>query len=365
MAFSNYPSYKKSNKKFNFSISRELLLNPNDVSVGEMIGEGNHSIVYKGLFRNRVPVAVKIMQPSVKSAVSIMDKKKFQNEVLLLSKMRHANIVKFVGACIVPQLAIVTELMEGGTLQRFMWSSQSKPLDLKKALTFALDISRAMEFLHSEGIIHRDLNPANLLLTGDHKHVKLADFGIAREENRDGMTGEAGTCKWMAPEVSSREALRVEEPKHYDHKVDVYSFALVFWELLNGVEPFPDVPNICVPPLVQHGERPSLANTPEEMIPILELCWAQDSDARLEFKDIRQLLTSLLTNLTSDDSIDTLLLSDEEAYDGDIDEDSETPPLSLSQEHCCKVNKPKEKKKKILVKMMRPFVKMFRACYKP
>ncbi|XP_010431228.1 PREDICTED: serine/threonine-protein kinase STY17-like [Camelina sativa] len=352
-----------SNKKFNFSISRELLLNPNDVSVGEMIGEGSHSIVYKGL--NRVPVAVKIMQPSVKSAVSIMDKKKFQNEVLLLSKMRHANIVKFVGACIVPQLAIVTELMEGGTLQRFMWSSQSKPLDLKKALTFALDISRAMEFLHSEGIIHRDLNPANLLLTGDHKHVKLADFGIAREENRDGMTGEAGTCKWMAPEVSSREALRVEEPKHYDHKVDVYSFALVFWELLNGVEPFPDVPNICVPPLVQHGERPSLANTPEEMIPILELCWAQDSDARLEFKDIRQLLTSLLTNLTSDDSIDTLLLSDEEAYDGDIDEDSETPPLSLSQEHCCKVNKPKEKKKKILVKMMRPFVKMFRACYKP
>ncbi|XP_010431224.1 PREDICTED: serine/threonine-protein kinase STY17-like [Camelina sativa] len=361
MAFSNYPSYKKSNKKFNFSISRELLLNPSDVSVGEMIGEGGHSIVYKGLFRNRVPVAVKIMQPSVKSAVSIMDKKKFQNEVLLLSKMRHANIVKFVGACIEPQLAIVTELMEGGTLQRFMWGSKSKP-DLKKALTFALDISRAMEFLHSKGIIHCDLKPTNLLVTGDHKHVKLADFGIAREENRDGMTCEAGTCKWMAPEVSSREALRVEEPKHYDHKADVYSFAIVFWELLNLQEPFCGVPNICVPQLVRHGERPSLANTPEEVIPILELCWAQDSGARPEFKEIRQLLTSLLTNLTSDGSIDTLPLSDEEAYDGDIDEDSETPPLT--QEHCCKVNKPKEKKK-VLVKMLRPFVKIFRACYKP
>ncbi|XP_010412701.1 PREDICTED: serine/threonine-protein kinase STY17-like [Camelina sativa] len=362
MAFSNYPSYKKSNEKFKFRISGELLLNPNDVLVGEMIGEGGHSIVYKGLLRNRVPVAVKIMQPSVKSAVSIMDKKKFQNEVLLLSKMRHANIVKFVGACIEPQLVIVTELMEGGTLQRFMWSSQSKPLDLKKALTFALDISRAMEFLHAKGIIHRDLNPTNLLVTGDHKHVKLADFGIAREENKDGMTCEAGTCKWMAPEVSSRDALQVEEPKHYDHKADVYSFAIVFWELLNGEEPFHGVPNICVPHLVQHGERPSLANTPEEMIPILELCWAQDSDARPEFKEIRLLLTSLLKVLTSDGSTDTLLLSDEEAYDGDIDEYSETPPQN--QEHCCNVNKPKEKKK-VLVKMMRPFVKMFRACYKP
>ncbi|XP_010503739.1 PREDICTED: G-type lectin S-receptor-like serine/threonine-protein kinase At1g61370 [Camelina sativa] len=191
-----------SNEKFNFSINRELLLNPNDVSVGEMIGEGGYSIVYKGLLRNRVPVAVKIMQPS--------DKKKFQNEVLLLSKMRDANIVKFVGACIEPQLVIVTELMEGGTLERFMWSSQLKPLDL-------------------------------------------------------------------------------------------------YWI-------------------------------------ILEYCWAHDSDARPEFKEIRLiLLTTLLTVLTSN----------EEAYDGDIDEDS--------------VNKPKEKKKKkkVLVKMMRPFVKMFRACYKP
>ncbi|XP_019085562.1 PREDICTED: cysteine-rich receptor-like protein kinase 38 [Camelina sativa] len=210
MAFSNCPSYKKSNEKFNFSISRELLLNPNDVSVGEMIGEGGYSILYKGLLRNRFPVVVKIMQPS--------DKKKFQNEVLLLSKMRDANIVKFVGACIEPQLMIVIELMEGGTLQKFMWSSQPKPLDL-----------------------------------------------------------------------------------------------------------------YCI---------------------ILECCWAHDSDASPEFKEIRLLLTILLTVLTSDGSIDTPHLSDEEAYDSDIDEDSETPPKE-------------KKKKKVLVKMMRPFVKMFRACYKP
>lgn len=55
---------------------------------------------------------------------------------------------------------IVTELVEGGNLQRFMTNSRRDPLDLNMALSFALDISRAMEFVHSNGIIHRDLNPS-------------------------------------------------------------------------------------------------------------------------------------------------------------------------------------------------------------
>lgn len=68
--------------------------------------------------------------------------------------------VQFVGACIEPQLMIVTELLEGGTLQRFMLNSRPNPFDLKMSLSFALDISRALEFLHSKGIIHRDINPS-------------------------------------------------------------------------------------------------------------------------------------------------------------------------------------------------------------
>ncbi|CAH2043106.1 unnamed protein product [Thlaspi arvense] len=103
-----------------------------------------------------------------------------------------------------------------------------------------------MEFLNANGIIHRDLKPSNMLLTGDQKHVKLADFGLAREKTKGFMTCEAGTYRWMAPELFSHEALQVGEKKHYDHKVDVYSFAIVFWELLTNKTPFKGKNNIFV-----------------------------------------------------------------------------------------------------------------------
>lgn len=152
---------------------------------------------------------------------------------------------------------VVTELMKGGTLQKYLWSIRPNCPDLKLSLSLALGISQAMEYLHANGIIHRDLKPSttlytlqfscscrwcdfgitkelqlikhlkyesawrsnsllgnfywsvkfsaltagNLLLTEDKKMIKLADFGLAREEAADEMTAEAGTYRWMAPEV--------------------------------------------------------------------------------------------------------------------------------------------------------------------
>ena len=67
---------------------------------------------------------------------------------------------QFIGACIHPKLMIVTELMQGNTLHKFMLSTRPNPLDLKLAISFALDIARGMEFLNANGIIHRDLKPS-------------------------------------------------------------------------------------------------------------------------------------------------------------------------------------------------------------
>ncbi|XP_035836522.1 serine/threonine-protein kinase STY13-like [Helianthus annuus] len=112
----------------------------------------------------------------------------------MLSKVQPKNLVKFIGACKDPVMVIVTELLTGGTLRKYLVNMRPNGLDTHVAIGFALDIARAMECLHSHGIIHRDLKPENLLLTADHKSVKLADFGLAREESlTEIMTAETGT----------------------------------------------------------------------------------------------------------------------------------------------------------------------------
>ncbi|CAE6075769.1 unnamed protein product [Arabidopsis arenosa] len=328
MLYPNYPFFmsafgsdeNESGDQFDFNISRGLLLNPKDITWGEMIGEGGNSIVYQGLFKHTMPVAVKIVQPSKTSAVSIQHKQQFQKEVLLLSSIRHRNIVRFLGACIEPQLMIVTELVRGGTLQRFMLNSRPSPLDLKTSLSFALDISRAMEFLHSKGIIHRDLNPRNVLVTGDMHRVKLADFGLAREKTVGGMTCEAGTYRWMAPET-----------------------------------PFHGMDSISIPYFVNQGMRPSLVNIPDEVVPILESCWAEDSENRLEFKEITFFLESLLKRLCSESSNNDITVTDDEAYDDEIEELETTWLLG---KRYIMLKKPKKKKEKVMKRIL-PFFKKF------
>ncbi|CAH2064452.1 unnamed protein product [Thlaspi arvense] len=363
--------------QFAFSISRELLLNPDDIVIGEMIGEGGNSVVYEGLYQNRIPVAVKKIEPGRTAAASVTHKERFQREVLLLSKLKHDNIVKFVGASIEPDMIIVTELMRGGTLQKLLWGFRPQPLELKRSLSLALDISRAMEALHSNGIIHRDLKPKNVLLNSDRTQAKLADFGVAREETMSGMTGEAGTYRWMAPEVFSCTDLKKGEKKHYDHKADVYSFAIVLWELIANKQPFSrrHTPNIAY--VVSKNVRPELEYIPDEIVPILESCWAQDSKARPEFKEITVMLTNLLSRLCSDGSCGAETSTYEADVDStDVEDGSWSSRIQAAsgstqlQEYCCEEMKPKEKKKKKkMVKVtnfIRPFFKMFRAClYKP
>ncbi|GMP28266.1 hypothetical protein CsSME_00003888 [Camellia sinensis var. sinensis] len=200
--------------------------------------------IFEVMYKSK-PVAVKVIQP---------DKTKFVREVAMLSRVKHDNIVKltlfshmlFIGAYVEPTMMIITELMRGGTLQKYLWSIRPNSPDLKLSISFALGISRAMEYLHANSIIHRDLKPSNLLLMEDKKKIKVADFGLAREETMGEMTAEVGTYRWMAPELFSVEPIKLGVKKHYNHKVDIYSFSMVLWELLTNSTPFKGRNNVMV-----------------------------------------------------------------------------------------------------------------------
>ncbi|KAE9606722.1 putative dual-specificity kinase TKL-Pl-4 family [Lupinus albus] len=108
-------------------------------------------------------VAIKTILPGRTKDASPDCKARFQREVNLLSKVKHKNIVKFIGASVEPTMVIVTELLEGGSLLKNLKRIYPMTLDLEQCLSFALDISQAMEYLHAKGIIHRDLKPSNHL----------------------------------------------------------------------------------------------------------------------------------------------------------------------------------------------------------
>ncbi|GKV02287.1 hypothetical protein SLEP1_g14744 [Rubroshorea leprosula] len=218
----------------------------------------------------------------------------------MMSRVQHENLVQFIGACKDPLMVIVTELLPGMSLRKYLISIRPNLLDLHVALNYALDIARAMECLHANGIIHRDLKPDNLLLTANHKAVKLADFGLAREESvTEMMTAETGTYRWMAPELYSTVTLRQGEKKHYNNKVDVYSFGIVLWELLTNRMPFEGMSNLqAAYAAAFKQERPTL---PEDTSPnlafIIQSCWVEDPNLRPSFSQIIRMLNEVLFSL--------------------------------------------------------------------
>lgn len=280
-------------------LSKKWILDPNLLQVGAKIGEGAHGKVYEGRYGD-MSVAVKVLQRASSADEQEKLESRFAREVEMLCRVQHKNMVKFIGACKDPVMAITTEFLPGRSLRKHLLSLRPSQLELHAAVSFALDIANAMECLHINGIIHRDLKPDNLLLTANLKSVKLADFGLAREESlTEMMTAETGTYRWMAPELYSSVTLRLGDKKHYSNKVDVYSFGIVLWELVTNRMPFEGMSNLqAAYAAAFKNVRPSIPEgLPEELVNILQSCWAEDPNMRPTFSQVVGNLTSLLFTL--------------------------------------------------------------------
>eukprot|EP00005_Dracoamoeba_jomungandri_P002247 CAMPEP_0174261196 /NCGR_PEP_ID=MMETSP0439-20130205/11288_1 /TAXON_ID=0 /ORGANISM="Stereomyxa ramosa, Strain Chinc5" /LENGTH=703 /DNA_ID=CAMNT_0015345635 /DNA_START=49 /DNA_END=2160 /DNA_ORIENTATION=- len=202
------------------------------LQIGEEIGCGSFGVVYKGTYKG-VPVAVKEMFFSENEHIQRL----IDREVQTLKGLTHPNIVSYMGFCVhVTGTYLVTQYAEGGDLRTLLKSNN--PLSWKERISIAMDVAKAMSFVHSEDIIHRDLKSKNILLTAE-KSALLCDFGFAREsvvDENGAFTQKVGTNQWMAPEVIMG--------CDYTSACDVFSYGMVLVELLTREKPPHDRRNI-------------------------------------------------------------------------------------------------------------------------
>lgn len=250
-----------------------------DLILGEQIGEGSCGTVYHGLWFGS-DVAVKVFT-NQEYSVELLDD--FRKEVAIMRRLRHPNVLLFMGAVYSRQhLSIVTEFLPRGSLFRLLHKN-SQRLDWRRRLSMVLDVVRGMNYLHhcNPPIIHRDLKSSNLLVDKNWT-VKVGDFGLSRMKHATYLTSRSGkgTPQWMAPEV-----LR-NEPSN--EKSDVYSFGVILWELATEQIPWDGLNAMQVVGVVGFMDHRLQipANLDPQLVSIMQDCWQSDPALRPSFQDI-------------------------------------------------------------------------------
>lgn len=277
-----------SGNEFAVEEAEEWMVDLSELFLGHKFASGAHSRLYLGKYKDSA-VAVKILRkPDDNEEISRRLERQFRCEVNVLSRVQHRNIIKFVGACKKPPVCcIITEYLSHGSVRSYLHNQQPFPLSLKLVIGMALDIARGMEYLHSQGVTHRDLKSENLVIADD-LCVKVTDFGVACFESEASVvTDDVGTYRWMAPEMISS--------KHFSRKADVYSFGIVLWELLTGHVPFEDLSPVQAAFAVVHKHaRPSIpVNCPSAVAHLMHQCWSTDPDKRPEFSTVVEVLEEM------------------------------------------------------------------------
>ncbi|XP_044475348.1 serine/threonine-protein kinase STY46-like isoform X4 [Mangifera indica] len=268
------------------TISGDWEIDRRILKIGERIAFGSCGDLYRGVYLGQ-DVAVKIL---LSEHLHDALKDEFAQEVAILRQVQHRNIVRFIGACTKsPHLCVVTEYMPGGSLYDYLHKNYNV-LKLSQLLRFAIDVCKGMDYLHQKNIIHRDLKTANLLMDSQ-KVVKVADFGVARFQSQGGvMTAETGTYRWMAPEVINHQ--------QYDQKADIFSFAIVLWELVTAKVPYANMSPLQAALGVRQGLRPDPPeNSHPKLVDLMQRCWEEIPNKRPSFSEITLELEALVNEV--------------------------------------------------------------------
>lgn len=199
------------------------------------LGRGGMGIVHRGLHENLGrPVAIKALAPELTQQPEF--KERFFAEAKTQARLQHPNIVGVYDLLADgDEYFIVMELVEGEGLDDRLRAATGGGMDFQEAAGVFSQVLAALDYAHSEGVIHRDIKPSNVMVTAAGR-VKLTDFGIALligDKRLTASQSSIGTPTYMSPE-------QILRPRTVDHRTDLYSAAVVFYEMLAGRPPFDD-----------------------------------------------------------------------------------------------------------------------------
>jgi len=279
----------------------------------QLLGTGGFSNVFLACDKrdtNRT-FAIKKLKQSVR-----VDREKLElcsadlaAETSILANLNHENIIALRGI----QKGNMLQLLKDGTffialdplaetledrIQRWRKKSVLQrfgggKIDIKKRIQdVALGIVKGMEYLHSKRVIYRDLKPANIGFDTINDRIKIFDFGLARlnpcyhaSKCKRNMTRKVGTPKYMAPEIARGDT-------NYCFSVDVYSFSILFWELMTNRVPFEKMDNDASKlsdKIASKSIRPSLKYIKSCYLKeFIKMCWSNNPDDRPTFSTIRE-----------------------------------------------------------------------------
>lgn len=252
------------------------VINQHEIDVKEEIGSGEFGVVYKGVLNGK-PVAIK----TLREAKNMDD---FLVEASSMTNLRHENLVQLLGVKLSPlPIYIVTEFMAKGSLTDYLRSRGRSVIKWSDQFHFSWHVSKAMVYLESKSVIHRDLAAANVLLNDD-AIAKVSDFGLSGRIEQIKAGGKF-RVKWSAPEA-------LKDNNDFTPKSDVWSYGVLLWEIYSfGRVPYPRIPLNDVLEKVNGGyrmEKPE--NCPDQMYQIMLKCWKSRPSDRPTFVQVQKLL---------------------------------------------------------------------------
>lgn len=280
-----------------------------DYAIVEILGQGGMAHVYKGFDKNLERyAAVKVIAPGSLPPDEELDyRERFLREARAIARLNHPNIVNVYQFNRTDDnlYYMAMKFVDGRDLRQILkeYNRQGKRLAIQHLITIIGDIADALDYAHSQGVIHRDVKPSNIMVTTDG-HAVLTDFGLALSATEATLGNTFGSVHYISPEqaVSSKQA---------SAQSDLYSLGVVVYEALTGRVPFDDdtamsvaLKHISDPPPSPRKSNPEISQQTEEIL--LKML---DKKPERRYQTGAEFIKTLRNALMLMDSLDTQQVS--------------------------------------------------------